>query len=247
MKKVYALEIEDMGYKEVWNLQEYILSYNLQVKKFNATHQESKPTLNVYITCEHRPVYTLGKSGKMDNLKLSEGELKERNIEFHRINRGGDITYHGPGQITGYPVLDLESFKPSASWYIEQIEEMAQKTLDHYNLEGTAYPGLTGVWLEPETERARKICAIGVKMSRWVTIHGFAFNVNTDLDYFNHIIPCGIDDKGVTSLKNELGHEVSIAEVANVLKEQFCQLFDASLEPISMEDLKQQLTNGGEL
>lgn len=247
MKKVYALEIDGIGYKEVWDLQESILAYNLMVKKLNAVHQQSKPTLNVYITCQHRPVYTLGKSGKMENLKLTETQLEERNIEFHRINRGGDITYHGPGQITGYPVLDLENFKPSAAWYIEQIEEMSKMTLDYYGLTGSSHPGLTGVWLDPSKENARKICAIGVKMSRWVSIHGFAFNVNTDLDYFNHIIPCGIDDKAVTSLSQELGHDISMAEASDVLKKYFCQLFDASLEPISMADLKEQLANGSEL
>lgn len=223
-------------------MQEAILAYNLKVKHYNKKQEQDWPTLNVFILCEHAPVYTLGKSGKMENLMLNGAELAERGIAFHHINRGGDITYHGPGQITGYPVLDLECFKPSAAWYIEQMENMIIYTLDKYGLKGNRIDGLTGVWLNAQSENPEKVCAIGVKMSRYVSIHGFALNVATDLDYFKHIIPCGIDDKGVTSMSKSLCKPVAWEDVAETLLEEFPRHFhDSALQDISLDELHSAL------
>ena len=176
--------------------------------------------------CEHPHVYTLGKSGKIDHLLLQEEGLRAKGIEFFKINRGGDITYHGPGQITGYPIFDLEKFKTDINWYLRTMEEVMIRVLADYGLEGGRIAKETGVWLGVGTMNPRKICAFGVKASRWVTMHGFAFNVNTDLSYFNHIVPCGIADKGVTSLQKELGREVEMEEVKEKLRKYFAELFE---------------------
>ena len=179
---------------------------------------------------EHTPVFTLGKSGKEEHLLLDKERLKEKEIEFYATNRGGDITFHGPGQIVGYPILDLDNFFTDIHKYLRLLEEMVVLTLKEYGIEGTRSKGETGVWLDVETPYARKICAIGVRASRWVTMHGFAFNINTDLSYFEGIVPCGIQGKGVTSLAKELGIQVSEVEVKEKLKNYFQKLFDVELD-----------------
>jgi len=175
----------------------------------------AQPTPHHLLLCEHPPTYTLGKSGKPEHLLLDEAALADRGASFHRINRGGDITFHGPGQLVAYPILDLEALRPDIHWYLRALEEAVIQTLATYGLRAGRIAGLTGVWLDWETDapNPRKICAMGVRCSRWVTLHGLALNVNTDLSYFSHIVPCGITDKAVTSLQAELGHAVPLAEV----------------------------------
>ncbi len=180
---------------------------------------------NNLIFCEHPHVYTLGKSGSIQNLLLDEDALETAHASFYAINRGGDITYHGPGQIVGYPIFDLEQFFTDIHKYLRYLEESIITTLAEYGIIGERYEGLTGVWIEPDKPTARKICAMGVRCSRWITMHGFAFNVNTDLSYFKNIIPCGIDDKGVTSMERELGHAVDIAAVKQKLRHNLAMQF----------------------
>jgi lipoyl(octanoyl) transferase len=176
---------------------------------------------------EHPPVYTLGKSGKMEHVLISEEERTEKGIEFFKINRGGDITFHGPGQLVGYPIFDLEQFYTDIGKYLRNIEEAVIRVLAHYGLKGERSPGETGVWLDPEVKgKERKICAIGVRCSRWVTMHGFAFNINTNLDYFNYIVPCGIQQKKVTSLQQELGRELDFEEVKKMVIEKLEEVFE---------------------
>lgn len=238
------LKLRQSAYKPVWDLQEEILAHNLNIKKLNKTSGLDHETLSTLLLCEHLPVYTLGKSGKIENLKLSPEELEAKSIDYYPINRGGDITYHGPGQITGYPVFDLEQLQPSASWFIETMENAIIDTLGKFGITTQRIDGLTGVWVKGKTaEEDRKLCAIGVKMSRWVSIHGFALNVNTDLDYYKHIIPCGIDDKGVSSISKELGREVTIDEVEPVLLKAFEEHFDLQLHSVTLPHLKQQLSS----
>jgi lipoyl(octanoyl) transferase len=179
---------------------------------------------------EHPPVYTLGKSGKLSNLLFSEEERKEKNIEFFHINRGGDITFHGPGQVVGYPIIDLEKMQPDLGWYLRSLEEVIILTLADYGITGGRSKGETGVWLDADIPgRERKICALGIKCSRWITMHGFAFNVNTDISYFDGIVPCGIENKQVTSLQKELATVVSLAEVKERIKKHFEQVFGCKL------------------
>ena len=216
------IRVERLGlvpYESAWSYQEQLLADTLAYKTRNrqaveaGTATESTP--NYLLLCEHPHVYTLGKSGKPEHLLLSEAELTVHGATFHRINRGGDITYHGPGQLVGYPILDLDNFRPDIHWYLRTLEEAVILTLREYGLHPGRISGLTGVWLdwEENAPNPRKICAMGVKCSRWVTMHGFALNVEPDLSYFGHIVPCGITDKAVTSLAQELGHPVSVAEV----------------------------------
>lgn len=180
---------------------------------------------------EHPPVYTLGKSGKMEHVLISEEERSEKGIEFFKINRGGDITFHGPGQLVGYPIFDLEQFYTDIGKYLRNIEEAVIKVLAHYGLKGERSPGETGVWLDPEVKgKERKICAIGVRCSRWVTMHGFAFNINTNLDYFNYIVPCGIQQKKVTSLQQELGRELDFEEVKKLMIEKMEEVFEIEIK-----------------
>lgn len=203
-----------MEYQAAWDKQEEIFGQIVKQKTANRSLETPLPTPNYMVFTEHPHVYTLGKSGKEENLLLDEEGLKEKHASYHHINRGGDITYHGPGQIVGYPILDLDNFFTDIHRYLRTLEEVIILTLKDYGMKGDRYPGFTGVWLDPEDPfRARKICAMGVRASRWVTMHGFALNVNTDLSYFGNIVPCGIDDKGVTSLEKELGHPLDIAEV----------------------------------
>ncbi|KLT64932.1 lipoyl(octanoyl) transferase LipB [Pedobacter sp. BMA] len=216
-------------YQEAWDKQEDLLNKTVAIKTENRLNNTHTPTSNYLIFCEHPHVYTLGKSGHPENLLLDEQGLKDKQATYYKINRGGDITYHGPGQIVGYPILDLDNFFTDIHLYLRTLEEAVILTLKDYGIEAGRYPGYTGVWLDPDNDKARKICAMGVRCSRWVTMHGFAFNVNVDLNYFKNIVPCGIDDKAVTSLKAELGYELNLEEVEEKLKNHIADLFKMAL------------------
>ena len=226
MPKVVFQDLGLIDYKEAWDYQEKRFNEILDVKKNNRKENRQDPTLSYLLFCEHPHVYTLGKSGDENNLLVNEEYLKSRGATFYKINRGGDITYHGPGQIVGYPILDLDNFFTDIHKYLRYLEEAVILTLADYGIESTRSDGETGVWLDVGGEKARKICALGVRSSRWVTMHGFAFNVNCDLSYFGNIIPCGIVDKSVTSLQKELGKEVDMQEVQQKLKDHLKKLFD---------------------
>lgn len=228
-KKTHFIDWGSVDYKDAWERQEKIFAETLVIKQDNRTNNTAIPTPNVLIFTEHPHVYTLGKSGHQEYLLLDEEGLKEKEAAFYKINRGGDITYHGPGQIVGYPILDLDNFFTDIHLYLRTLEEAVILTLAEYNITAGRYDGFTGVWIDPDKENARKICALGVRASRWVTMHGFAFNVNADLDYFANIIPCGIDDKDVTSMERELGHKVDLEEVKNKLKNHIAKLFKMEL------------------
>ena len=224
----------DLGnkrYKDVWDYQEQLLQQNLRVKAVAAAGDESEEhTSHHFLMVEHPPVYTLGKSGKEEHVLINEEERMRKGIEYFRTNRGGDITFHGPGQIVGYPILDLEKFYTDIGRYLRSLEEVIILTLAEYGIKGERSAGETGVWIEPDVKgRERKICAMGVRCSRWITMHGFAFNVNTDLSYFDHIVPCGIRDKQVTSMEKELGHEVDFDEVKEKVKANFEKVFEVEL------------------
>ncbi|MEY8020925.1 lipoyl(octanoyl) transferase LipB [Muriicola sp. SD30] len=225
--------IEDLGlkdYKETWDYQEELFQEIIGLKIRNRREATTLPTPNHFLFVEHPHVYTLGKSGDIENLLVDEEQLKKRGATFYKINRGGDITYHGPGQIVGYPILDLDNFFTDIHKYLRLLEEMIILTLADYGLKGERSKGETGVWLDVGTPFARKICAMGVRASRWVTMHGFAFNINTDLSYFDLMIPCGIKGKGVTSLNVELGkREIPIHEVQEKLLLHFGKLFEAEI------------------
>ncbi|MDP2688443.1 MAG: lipoyl(octanoyl) transferase LipB [Aequorivita sp.] len=227
------LQIEDLGvkdYKETWDYQEILFQKIVQIKSRNRNEKLTQETPNYLLFVEHQHVYTLGKSGHIENLLISEEKLKSINAKFYKINRGGDITYHGPGQIVGYPILDLENFFTDIHKYMRFLEEMIILTLAEYNIKAERSKGETGVWLDVGTPFARKICAMGVRASRWVTMHGFALNVNTDLGYFDNMIPCGIKGKAVTSLNVELGKvEISLEEVKGKLLKHFLELFEAEI------------------
>jgi len=233
-------DLGQMGYREAWDYQEQLLQENVQKKALAYSREqavagpadiaEEADTVHHLLFVEHPPVYTLGKSGKAEHILLSEAEMQARGIEFFHTNRGGDITFHGPQQIVGYPILDLEKFYRDIGKYLRNIEEVIILTLAEYGIAGARSTGETGVWIDPDKAGSeRKICAIGVRSSRWITMHGFAFNVNTDLDYFNNIIPCGIQDKQVTSLQKELGHAVDLGEVKEKVKRNFEKIFEARL------------------
>ncbi|WP_300441116.1 lipoyl(octanoyl) transferase LipB [Christiangramia sp.] len=227
--EIHCLGIKD--YKETWDYQEELFKSTLDLKIKNRRKEQNVPTKNYLLFVEHPHVYTLGKSGDFSNLLVSEEELKAKNATFYKINRGGDITYHGPGQIVGYPILDLDNFFTDIHKYLRLLEEMVILTLAEYGLKSERSPGETGVWLDVGTPFARKICAMGVRASRWVTMHGFALNVNADLGYFDNIIPCGIKGKAVTSLNVELGKkEIDQEEVQQKLLKHFGKLFDAEVE-----------------
>jgi lipoyl(octanoyl) transferase len=229
-KKVVIQDLGLKDYKECWDYQEELFQQTVDLKIKNRREAAALDTPNHFLLVEHPHVYTLGKSGDMTNLLVSEAQLREKGATFYKINRGGDITYHGPGQIVGYPILDLDNFFTDIHKYLRLLEEMVILTLADYGLKGERSPGETGVWLDVGTPFARKICAMGVRASRWVTMHGFAFNVNTDLSYFDLMIPCGIKGKGVTSLNRELGKkEVPMDEVRKKLLLHFEELFGADL------------------
>lgn len=227
------LQIEDLGvkdYKETWDYQEFLFQKIVQIKSRNRNEKLTHETPNYLLFVEHPHVYTLGKSGHIENLLISEEKLKSINAKFYKINRGGDITYHGPGQIVGYPILDLENFFTDIHKYLRFLEEMIILTLAEYNIKAERSKGETGVWLDVGTPFARKICAMGVRASRWVTMHGFALNVNTDLGYFDNMIPCGIKGKAVTAMNVELGKaEISLEEVKGKLLKHFLVLFEAEI------------------
>jgi lipoyl(octanoyl) transferase len=237
-KQVKFMDWGLIDYKEAWDKQEELFSTTVNQKIRITNHkivaegneyEEEEITPNYLVFCEHPHVYTLGKSGKPEHLLLDEQGLKEKHATYYHINRGGDITYHGPGQIVGYPILDLDNFFTDIHRYLRTLEEAVILTLADYGLTAGRYPGYTGVWFDADNENARKICALGVRCSRWVTMHGLAFNVNPDLDYFKNIVPCGIDDKDVTSMQRELGRKVDINEVKEILKQHISVLFDMEL------------------
>ncbi len=237
-------DLGQMPYQQAWDYQESLLKENLEIKskqlessslpgdQTNGLNymEELNATTNYLLFVEHPPVYTLGKSGKYEHVLLDEDQRKERGIEFFQTNRGGDITFHGPGQIVGYPIFDLENFFTDIGKYLRSLEEVIILTLEEYGLKGDRSKGETGVWLDPDKKgRERKICAMGVRCSRWITMHGFAFNINTDLAYFGGIVPCGIQSKQVTSLNKELGYTVLLDEVKEKLKRNFEVVFDSHL------------------
>lgn len=244
---------KNRSYQEIWDLQERMLQQKVKLKLEEretasvnernlsnaqpSTNNAQSSTYNAQSSAphdlffvEHSPVYTLGKSGAIGNVLINEEQRLQKGIEFFRINRGGDITFHGPGQLVGYPIMDLEKFKPDLGWYLRSLEEVIILTIDSYGLKGGRSKGETGVWLDPEIKgKERKICAFGIRCSRWITMHGFALNVNTDLNYFNYIVPCGIQNKQVTSLENELGYKVDMEEVKEKVKNSFEEVFQVEL------------------
>jgi lipoyl(octanoyl) transferase len=227
---------EDMGirsYQPSWDYQEALLLKNTQIKwetRQNEQDLKTSKTEHRLLMVEHNPVFTLGKSGKREHVLVSEEQLKNLGIEFFHINRGGDVTYHGLQQIVGYPILDLDKFKTDLGWYLRSLEQVIIDVMAEYGLKGERSAGETGVWLEPNDPfMARKICAMGIKCSRWITMHGFALNVNTDLSHFEFIVPCGIQGKTVTSLEKELGHKVNYQEVKEKIKKHFQLIFDCEL------------------
>lgn len=229
-KTVQFIDWGSVDYQEAWDRQEELFAQTVAIKHSNRVNGQMAPTPNYLIFTEHPHVYTLGKSGHEEYLLLDEDGLKEKNATFYKINRGGDITYHGPGQIVGYPILDLDNFFTDIHLYLRTLEEAIILTLSEYGIKGDRFPGFTGVWIDHDKPTARKICAMGVRASRWVTMHGFAFNVNADLEYFGNIIPCGIDDKDVTSMERELGRKVDIEEVKDKLKGHITNLFQMNLK-----------------
>ncbi|MGB5383200.1 MAG: lipoyl(octanoyl) transferase LipB [Lutimonas sp.] len=231
MEKIELIELGLKGYQEAWDFQQKLHQGIIDIKLANRKRDSKEKNPNYFIFTEHPHVYTLGKSGDISNLLLNEAQLSEKGIQFVKTNRGGDITYHGPGQIVGYPILNLEDFSPDIHLYMRNLEEVMIRTLDEYGLKGSRSEGETGVWLDVGTPFARKICAMGVRTSRWVTMHGFALNVNANLGYFDHIIPCGIKGKAVTSLEAELNRKVSMDEVKSKILHHFSAIFDIAFIP----------------
>jgi lipoyl(octanoyl) transferase len=230
MGKNKTIKIIDLGHKsysESFEVQENYFNGTISLKRSNRKTDNPQPTHNYLLWVEHPPVFTLGKSGKMEHLLVDKEALAEKGIEFYQTNRGGDITFHGPGQLVVYPIFDLDNFFTDIHKYLRFLEEAVIETLKEYGLNGSRSQGETGVWLEVGTPFARKICAMGVRASRWVTMHGLAFNINTDLSYFDHIVPCGIQGKGVTSLSKELRREIGLEEVKEKLKTHLGRLFEA--------------------
>jgi len=238
-KNVQFVDLGLIPYREAWNIQEAILANTAAVKLANRGLSKGlkQATENALLFCEHPHVYTLGKSGDASHLLMQEEFLHTIGATFFKTNRGGDITYHGPGQLVGYPIFDLENFFTDIHLYLRMLEEAIIRTCAEYGLQAGRIEGLTGVWIEPDSEHSRKICAFGVKASRWISMHGFAFNVSTNLAYFSHIVPCGISERGVTSLSQELGHDIDINEVKAIVLRQLADLFQFSLRHVSRETL----------
>ncbi len=239
----HQIIIEDLGeieYGKAWETQENYMKEGLAIKSLRHSQESSdisqqRPISNRLLLCTHPHVYTLGKSGAMENLLINNQSMKDLGVTFYKTNRGGDITYHGPGQMVAYPILDLEQFFTDLGKYMRFLEEAIIRTLRDFGIESGRLEGSTGVWLDADTPgKARKICAMGVRCSRWITIHGLALNVNTDLSFFNHIVPCGIIDKGVTSMQQELGHELDEQEVKRIFTEHFATVFTADMVPASV-------------
>ena len=229
MPQVQCIDLGLIDFKEAWDFQESLFKKIIDMKIARRTDESTAEPINYLLVCEHPHVYTLGKSGKEDHLLLNETELDDHDASYYKINRGGDITYHGPGQLVVYPIFDLDQFFTDIHKYMRYLEEAVIQTLAVFGIEAGRMEGLTGVWLDPDNVSARKICALGVKSSRWVTMHGIGFNINTDLSYFSHIVPCGIDDKAVTSMERELGMKVDLDEVSQVLKQKLAILFEFNL------------------
>lgn len=239
-KEVAFQQLGLIDYQQAWDYQEKLFAevIDLKIQNRKLPEDQQQPTPNYLLFCQHPHVYTLGKSGDTAHLLLNEEGLQKVRASFYKINRGGDITYHGPGQLVGYPILDLDNFFTDIHKYLRLLEEAVILTLKEYGIDSGRIEGLTGVWLDHEKQHnPRKICALGVKSSRWVTMHGFAFNINTDLSYFGNIVPCGIDDKAVTSLAHELGHKVPMEEVEEKMLRHLSQLFEMELK-VNQPDLK---------
>ena len=227
-RKIKFIDLGLMDYKEAWDFQQKLFDEIVEIKKKNRKDSTNKKTPNYFLLVEHPHVYTLGKSGNMSNLLIDETELKNKDASFYKINRGGDITYHGPGQIVGYPILDLENFFTDIHKYLRLLEEVIILTLKNYEIKGERNQGKTGVWIDTKTPFPRKICAMGVRASRWVTMHGFALNANVDLNYFNNIIPCGIANNIVTSIsKEKKRNTVDVLKIKELLKRNFLDVFQA--------------------
>ena len=227
-KQIKFIDLGTMDYKEAWDFQQNLFDEIVQIKKENRKNNKNLKTPNYFLFVEHPHVYTLGKSGNYSNLLIDENQLKNKNASFYKINRGGDITYHGPGQIVGYPILDLENFFTDIHMYLRFLEQTVIDSLDYFGIEAGRNQGKTGVWIDINTPFPKKICAMGVRASRWVTMHGFALNVNVDLDYFNNIIPCGLSDNIVTSMNKELNiPETDISKIKVVLKNCFSKTFNS--------------------
>lgn len=216
-------------YTIAWKKQEVLLESIIKIKKHNRSSEKQIKTPNYLILLEHKPVYSLGKSGKIENLLITKSNLLKKGIDFVKSNRGGDITFHGPGQLVIYPVLDLENFFTDIHEYLRKLEDVIIQTLNDFGIKGERSPGETGVWLGIGTPFSRKICAMGIRASRWVTMHGLALNINTDLSYFDNIIPCGIKGKGITSMQKEIGKKINIKRVASKIEFYFENIFEAKL------------------
>jgi lipoyl(octanoyl) transferase len=228
--QVFFQDLGIRSYKEIWDYQEQLLKENVLAKSSVSNTELLPNTTNHLLFVEHTPVYTLGKSGKKEHVLIDEASMQEKGIEYFHINRGGDITFHGLQQIVGYPILDLDKFKPDLGWYLRSLEEVIILTLAQYGIVAGRSKGETGVWIDADLPgKERKICAMGIKCSRWITMHGFAFNVNTNLDYFSYIVPCGIQNKQVTSMQKELGYEVNFTEVKQRVKQNFETVFASTL------------------
>jgi lipoyl(octanoyl) transferase len=225
-RNILLRDLNIIDYKEAWDYQTQLLQEIVETKTKNRKSTLQETTKNHFLFVEHPHVYTLGKSGDLSNLLLTEKQLQQKKASFYKINRGGDITYHGPGQIVGYPILDLENFFTDIHKYLRFLEEAIILTIAEYGLKGSRSPGETGVWLDVGTPFARKICALGIRSSRWVTMHGFALNVNVNLGYFDHIIPCGIKGKSVTSMEAELNRKIDLEEVKQKILTHFKTLFE---------------------
>lgn len=224
-----VVHFEDLGlidYQEAWDYQEKLFGATVDLKIAHKNGTDQTPTTNHLLFCEHPHVFTLGKSGNADHLLLNDEALEKHHASFYKINRGGDITYHGPGQLVAYPIFDLDYFFTDIHKYMRYLEEVVIQVLAHYGLEGQRSEGFTGVWIDVDKPSARKICAMGVKSSRWVTMHGIGFNINSNLSYFSHIVPCGIEDKSVTSLQKELYRLIDMDEVKALLKAKMAEVFD---------------------
>jgi len=242
-KTIEITDLESIEYKNAWDLQQSLLEKTIDIKMQNRKNDVYQETPNFLLLCEHPHVYTIGKSGDPSNLLISEEELRNKKVEFFNTNRGGDITYHGPGQLVCYPILDLENFRTDIHLYLRNLEEVVISLLKQYDIRAQRVSGLTGVWTYgSKNSDPEKICAIGVRTSRWVTMHGLALNVNTNLDYFENIVPCGIDDKGVTSIAKELGKEVSLEEVKYYLIKAFAKVYNATIKPSEITSILSRLS-----
>lgn len=229
-RNIQLIDLGLIDYKEAWDYQEKIFAEIVAIKLKNRNSLEQTPVPNYLIFCEHPPVYTLGKSGSEDNLLIDDDQLNQLGARFYKINRGGDITHHGPGQLVVYPLLDLENFFTDIHLYLRKLEEVVIQLLHQYNVEAGRFQGFTGVWIDANTEKARKICAMGVKCSRWVTMHGMALNVSNELSFFNHIIPCGIEDKSVTNLFIEATDaNINMEDVKHLFSSLFAREFQGNL------------------